>query len=96
MISKRIRVQDEAQSLNILQFNSFNMSQMCTQCCWEGFTSDIITLVQTDIGIPWMNRQPYNYVVPCRTLLSLLKPFVTEERINLLEVWKSKLSKPEN
>ena len=61
---------------------------------WEGFTSDITIVVQTDTGIPPTNRPPYYYVVLCRTSLSLLKPFVTEERFNIPEVWKSDFSSP--
>lgn len=69
----------------------------CPRCAvkgsWEGFTGDIITVVQTDMGIP-PNRPPYYYVVLCRTPLSLRKPFVTEERFNIPEVWKYNFSRP--
>lgn len=73
-------------------FTAVTCPRCAAQASWEGFTSDISTVVQTDMGIPLTNRPPYYYVVLCRTSLSLLKPFVTEERFNITEVWKSNFS----
>lgn len=75
-------------------FTAVTCPRCAAQACWEGFTSDIITAVQTDMGIPPTSRPPYYYVVLCRTILSLLKPFVTEVRFNIPEVWKSNFSSP--
>lgn len=59
-------------------FTAVTCPRCAAQGSWEGFTSDIIILVQTDLGIPLTNRPTYYYVVLCRTPLSLLKSFITE------------------